>query len=116
MPDNRLESVFLQSLGKPVPTVEADDVKRVWSFFAVEENRVPGEAAGLNVLAGFCAANANVLAVFRSTLVDILVRQGRLDRWRAGNSLRGKVFEVASRFPLPRGPENADLNGFIAAL
>jgi hypothetical protein len=58
-----------------------------------------------------------VLAVwFRAALVEILLEQGRLDRWREGNSLRDKVFEVAASFPLPRGLENADLDAFLVAM
>jgi hypothetical protein len=111
------------SIGRPVPAVRADDVRRVWSFLASEQARDTRVREGatssvsLKLLAGLCDANANVLAVwFRATFVDALLQQGRLDRWREGNSLRDRVFEVAASFPLPRGQENADLDAFVAAL
>ena len=117
------ESDLRASIEQPVPAVRADDVRRVWSFVASEQardTRVQGgttRSVSLKLLAGLCDANANVLAVwFRATLVDVLLQQGRLDRWREGNSLRDRVFEVAASFPLRRGQENADLDAFVAAL
>ena len=71
----------------------------------------------MKLLAGVCIANANVLAVFlRVTLIGALMQQKESDRWREGNGLRDKVFEVAATWPLPRGVENADLPAFVAAL
>ena len=117
------ESDLRASIGRPVLAVRVDDLRRVWSFLASEQARAPGVQGGavssvsLKLLAGLCDPNANVLAVsFRAMLVEILLRQGRLDRWREGNSLRDKVFEVAASFPLPRGLENADLDAFVFAL
>jgi hypothetical protein len=82
--------------------------------------RVHGGAVSsvsLKLLASLCDPKANVVAVcFRSMLVETLLQQGRLDRWREGHSLRDKVFEVAASFPLPRGLENADIDAFVAAL
>jgi hypothetical protein len=117
------ESDLRASIGRPVPAVRAEEVRRVWSFLASEQARHPRVHGGavssvsLKLLASLCDPNANVLAVwFRAALVEILLQQGRLDRWREGDSLRDKVFEVAASFPLPRGLENADLDAFVAAL
>ena len=117
------ESDLRASIGRPVPAVRADDLRRVWSFLASERARDPRVHGGavnsvsLKLLAGLCDVNANVLAVwFRAALVEILLQQGGLDRWREGNSLRDKVFEVAASFPLPRGLENADFDAFVFAL
>jgi hypothetical protein len=111
------ESALGAFIGRPVPAVRADDLERVWSFLASEQGGVQGRSVSLKLLAGLCASNADVLAVwFRATLVETLAQQGRLSRWREGNSLSGKVFEVAAGFPFPQGPGNADLDAFVAAL
>jgi hypothetical protein len=109
------QSAFNAFIGKPVPVVRADDVRRVWSFLASEQG--PGRSVSLKLLAGMCDLNADVLAVwFRATFVEILLHQGLLERWREGNSLRGKVFEVAAGIPFPHGPGNADPDAFVSAL
>jgi len=115
------DSALRAFVGRPVPAVHVGDVKRVWSFLASEQPadpRVQRQASfNLKLLAGLCDKNADVLAVwFRATLVEALRKEGRLERWREGNSLRDKVFDVAAAFPLPGGPANADLGAFVAAL
>jgi hypothetical protein len=111
------ESALRAFIGRPVPAVHPDDLKRVWSFIASEQGGGPGNSVSLNLFAGLCDANANVLAVwFRATLVKALLQQGQLEGWREGASLREKVFEVAASFPLPQGPESFDPDAFIAAL
>jgi len=97
-----------------------DDLRRVWYFLA-EQDRDPHPggptSVDIKLLVDLCAPNANVLAVsFRAMLITLLLHQGRLDRWRDGNSLLERVFEVAANFPLPQGLENADVDAFIAAL
>jgi hypothetical protein len=100
-----------------VPAVRTDDLERVWSFLASEQGGGQGNSVSLKLLAGLCDSNADVLAVwFRATLVQTLLQQGRLGRWREGKSLRDKVFEVAAEFQFPRGPGNADLDALVAAL
>ena len=102
---------------KPVPAVKVDDVKRVWSALASERVRDARTSVSVRLLASLCDVNANVQAVsFRAMLVGVLLEQGRLDRWRDGNSLRDRVFEVAATFPLPQGPGSADPDAFVAAL
>lgn len=114
------ESNFRAFIGQPVPAVAARDVRRVWTFLAAEQardTRGQGTADSQKLLAGLCGENANVLAVFFcATLVGALIKQGRLARWREANNLHDRVFEVAANFPLPRGPENADPDAFVAAL
>jgi hypothetical protein len=114
------ESYFRPSLGRPVPAVGAEDLRRVWTFLASERARGAyegGESIALKLLADICEANANVLAVwFRATLVEAVMQQRGSDRWREGKSLRDRVFEVAASFPLPRGVENADFAAIVAAL
>ena len=113
MPDSALGAF----IARPVPAVRVDDLKRVWSFLASEQGGIQGTSVGLKLLADLCELNSDVLAVwFRAALVETLLQQGRLDPWREGNSLRGKIFEVAAGFPFPKGPENADLDALVAAL
>ena len=114
------ESGLRASLGRPVPAVQVDDLKRVWSFLA-EQDRDPHPAGpssvDIKLLVDLCAPNANVLAVsFRSMLITLLLHQGRLDRWRDENGLLERVFEVSANFPLPQGLENADVDALVAAL
>jgi hypothetical protein len=111
----------LEALNEPVPTVRSADIRRVWSFLALEKARDPSAQAGIGidyqVLAQQCNANSNVLAVFlRATLVEGLLQQGLLAKWREGNELRDCVFEVAATFPLPRGLADFDAKAFITAL
>ena len=114
------ESNLRSSIRQPLPAVRVDDVRRVWSFLASAQTRAPEggtSSVSMKLLAGQCDINANVLAVsFRAMLVGTLLRQGRLDRWREGNGLHERVFEVAANFPLPNGLENADVDAFLAAL
>ncbi len=64
-----------------------------------------------------CEEGADVAAVFfRATLINLLLDSGRLDPWRERTSLRESVYEVAARFPLPAGLQNADFDAFIATL
>jgi len=116
------ESDFRASLGRPVPEVHADDLRRVWSFLASMQAadtkaQEGANSVSLKLLAGLCDPHANVLAVsFRAMLIEILLRQGRLGRWRQGDSLTDRVFEITASFPLPQGLEKADLDALIAAL
>jgi hypothetical protein len=74
-------------------------------------------SVSLKLLAGLCDPHANVLAVSsRAMLIEILLREGRLDRWRQGDSLTERVFEITASFPLPHGPEKFDLDALVAAL
>ena len=76
-----------------------------------------GRSVNVKLLASLCNPNADVLAVwFRATLVETLLQQGQLDRWREGNSLRERVFEVAAGFPFPQMPGKVDVGGLVAAL
>ena len=116
------ESHFRASLGRPVPEVHADDLRRVWSLLAsmptADTKAQEGvTSVSLKLFAGLCDPHANVLAVWlRAALIEILLRKGRLDRWRQGDSFTDRVFEVTASFPLPQGLEKADRDALIAAL
>jgi hypothetical protein len=99
----------------PVPVVRTADLKRVWTFLS--ENAKDHQGVDIKLLTGLCDKDVDVLAVwFRATLIDVLLKQRRLDRWREGNGLSTRLFELAASFPLPRGVAYADFNGFIAAI
>ncbi len=115
------QSHFERAMNEPVPSTNSTDVRRVWSFLALESARDPMSQAGVSysvqVLAKQCDPDSNVLAVFlRASLVDALLQLGLLDGWREGNELRDRVFEVAAKFPLPAGLTDVDFQGFIKAL
>jgi len=101
-----------------VPTVRVADLRRVWSFLASEQSEAHAQKPiGLHVVAGLCEQRADALAVWlRTTLIQALLLRGRLEPWRDGSGFRDKVFEVAAQFPLPKGPANADVDAFVAAL
>jgi len=112
------ESVFKAFVARPVPAVRVEDLRRVWSFMASDQSRIQAQrSVSLSVMAGLCGPDADALAVsFRATLIQTLLRLGRLDRWRNGSTLQDKVFEVAAKFPLPKGPAEADLDALVAAM
>lgn len=112
------ESALNAFVGRPVPTVRAEDLRRVWMFLASEQSEAQAQrSVSLNIVAGFCAPKADALAVwFRITLIQALLQRGRLDPWRDGSSLQDKVFEAAANFPLPKGPAEADLDAFVAVM
>jgi hypothetical protein len=76
---------FASFVGRPIPAVRADDVRRVWSFLS-EVARRSGPEVGVNLklLADLCDAEANILAVWvRASLVMSLTQQGPLDAFVA---------------------------------
>jgi len=111
------ESGFRALLGKPVPAVRVDDLKRVWSFL-VEQERASQTSVNVKLLEKLCPPNTNVMAVyFRSTLITTLLHQGRLGGRRDGKTRPDeKVFEVVANFPLPQGSEKVDVEALVAAL
>ena len=115
--------------GSPIPPVDADDLRRVWSFISISRKGVPtdSEAAGkanpalglnMSVLAQQChSSKADVLAVyFRSLLIDLLLEQGLLEQWREGDKLRAIIFAGLAEVPLPRGLESFKAKEFVASL
>ena len=119
-----LQPDFVAALTEPVPPVKPSDIRRVWSFLAVEkalftsvERAEGGFGISCRVLAEQCDVHSNVVAVFfRATLVQLFLQQGLLDGWRDGDGLGDRVFEVAATFRLPRGLTDVDTAGFSAAL
>jgi hypothetical protein len=109
------------SSGKPVPTVDAGDMKRVWeltSEVARSHSATPG-SVGLDVrlIASQCSEGADALAVFfRVALVRPLLDSGLLDNWRDGDRPYDVVFQALATFPLPEGIQNFRPDEFADAL
>ena len=111
------ESSFRALLGKPVPAIRVEDLKRVWSFLVEQDRDHPKTSVDVKLLERFCPPDTNVMAVhFRSTLITILLRQGRLGRQSANTLPDQKVFEVVANFPLPEGPQKVDIDALVATL
>src|ERR1035441_4144828 len=109
------------SSGKPVPAVDASDIKRVWeltSDAASSQRAAPG-TVGLDVrlIAGQCSQGAGPLAVFfRAALLRPLIESGLLDEWRDVERPYDVVFQAIATFPLPEGIQNFRADEFADAL
>jgi len=94
--------------GKPVPAVDASDMKRVWELSS-EASRPEGAAPGsvgwdVCLIAGQCSKGADPLAVFfRAALLRPLFESGLLDEWRDGERPYDLVFQALATFALPEG-------------
>jgi hypothetical protein len=114
--------------GAPIPTVEANDVKRVWSLMSLSMAEMRADQSGTqtaaptmgfsqSLLAQQCSSGADVLAVYlRASLISMLLQQGFLEEWHEGNELREPVFWGASTFPLPNGLNNFNPDEFVTRL
>ena len=112
--------------GKPVPPVNADDLKRVWyaiSNIAVTcqstEGHDPHRTMGIDtrLLEPHCEPGADVTAVsIRALLLHSCLQAGLLDDWREANGLRDTVFRVAATYPIEQGRERFNFPGFVERL
>jgi len=108
--------------GKPVPPVNADDLKRVW--YAIRDitgafHHDPGQAVGIDprLLEPYCESGADVTAVsVRAIWLHAFLRAGLLDEFREGNGLRDAVFRVWAVFPMEQDVERFDFQDFIERL
>ncbi len=96
------------SSGKPVPAVNADDMKRVWELISQTprpEGAGPGSVSwDVRLIADKCSQGADPLAVFfRIALLRPLLESGLFNEWRAGDRPYDVVFQVLATFPLPEG-------------
>lgn len=109
------------SSGKPVPTVDASDMKRVWELTeeAARSLSVTPGSVGLDVrlIASQCSEGADPLAVFfRVALLRPLLDSGLLDNWRDGDRPYDVVFQTLATFPLLEGLQNFRPDEFADAL
>jgi hypothetical protein len=109
------------SSGKPVPAVEASDMKRVWELTSEAsrpEGVPPGSVGwGAHLIAAQCSQGADPLAVFfRVALLRPLLKSGLLDEWRDGDCPGDVVFQTLATFPLPEGIQSFRADEFADAL
>ena len=107
--------------GKPVPPVDASDMKRVWeltSEAASSESATPACVGwDVHLIAGQCSQGADPLAVFfRVALLRPLLESGLLDEWRGGEHPHYVVFQALATFPLPEGIQCFRTDEFIETL
>jgi hypothetical protein len=109
------------SSGKPVPAVDAGDLKRVWELTSkaprVESATPAALGWSVRVIAGQCSPGADPLAeFFRAALLRPLIEDGLLDEWRDGERPHYVVFQTLGTFPLPEGIQRFRPDQFIDAL
>src|ERR1051326_6253949 len=114
-----VESSF--GFGKPLPPVNAEDLKRVWRLIqqcAIDRPDAGGAQGGtsiaLRLIAQQCEAEADVLAVFfRASILQHLSQKGLLDKWRDGNEFGDSVFQAGATCPMEMGDLGLDPDAFI---
>lgn len=108
--------------GKPVPPVNADDLKRVW--YAIRDitgafHHDPGQAVGIDprLLEPYCEPGVDMTAVsVRASLLRMFLQLGLLDEFREEDDLRDTVFQVAAVFPMEQGVERFNFPDFMERL
>jgi hypothetical protein len=110
--------------GKPLPPVNADDLKRVWHLIQqvaidrpVESGSQGGVGIAAKLIAQQCEAGADVFSVFfRATILQHLFQTELLDKWRDGNEPGDAVFQVGATFPMELGEQGFDPGAFLERL
>jgi hypothetical protein len=101
-----------------VPTVNPADLKAVWQLYADAEQRNPGQqvAVGLGLLQHTCSPGADATTVcYRAVMLELLYHAvgctpeepeaKTLAKWRRGNELDDRLFNVMAKIPLKWIPE-----------
>jgi hypothetical protein len=107
--------------GKPIPAVDARDMKRVWELTS-EAPRPEGAAPGslswnIRLIAGECSQGSDPLAVFsRLALLRPLLASRLLDEYRSGDRTHDVVFQTLATFALPEGIQTFRPEEFVDAL
>ena len=107
--------------GKPLPPVNAGDLKRVWQLIQqvpIDRPDAGGAQGGasihLRLVAEQCEAGADVLAVFfRASILQHFMQKGLLDKWPDGNELGDSVFHAGASCPMEMGDLGLDPEAFI---
>jgi hypothetical protein len=107
--------------GKPLPPVNAEDLKRVWRLIqqvAIDRPDARGAQGGasihLRLITEQCEAGADVFAVFfRASILQHLLQKGLLDKWSDGNELGDSVFHAGASCPMEMGDLALDPEAFI---
>jgi hypothetical protein len=90
-----------------VPTVNPDDLKKVWQVSGDFETRNPGQsgAIGSTVYESICSPGADVTSVwYRASMLWVLKQMMPevLASWTHDGHLNDVVFEVAATFPMEK--------------
>jgi hypothetical protein len=99
------------SSGKPVPPVDASDMKRLWELTSKEPKREVESSGGvawdIRLISEQCSQGSDPLAVWlRVALLRALQGTGLLDNWCDSDRPREIVFQTLAKFPLPEGIQN----------
>jgi len=88
----------------------------VWSFWRPTKSKSRPEVGQLSVVAGLCGPKTDALAVwFRATLIQALLRRGRLDDGEMGAACR-QGLRGGSKIPASKRAGRADLDALVAAM
>ena len=89
----------------PVPSVDASDLKSVWTMQNGLQASVPGKSIsiGAESYKRACSAGADVRSLFtRVSQLRVLQMLGMLAPWTHGEVVDDAVFKVAATFPMTR--------------
>ena len=103
----------------PVPTVKPNDVKVAWAVFAATRAEASQGAVGIStkLFAERCDPASDIGAVgVRAMIVATALQMGALEKWRKGDGLDDRVFEVAATCSITRTADGLDVTDFDEAL
>ena len=113
------EAMQSYAAGKPVPTVDPDDIRRFREVGKLVVRDKPAEGCvgiDIRLFSDVCTPGANIPAVaFRSYPITILLHLELLNPWHRGDDLDDAVYRVAAVFPLA-GIERFNPSEFLARL
>ena len=104
----------------PVPAVKPNDVKVAWEVFAATRaERTSQGLVGLSarLFADRCDPTSDIGAIgVRAMIVATALQMGALEKWRKGDGLDDRVFEVAPTCSITRTADGLDVTDFDGAL
>ncbi len=109
------------SSGKPVPAVDAGDMKRVYELISGaprSKSAAPGAVGwDTSLIANQCSQGAEpVVVFFRVAILKSLFDSGSLDEWRDRDRPSDVMFQTMATFPLPNGIQSFRPDEFASAL
>jgi hypothetical protein len=103
-----------------VPAVKPNDVKVAWEVFAaIRPHQTLEGTVGIctKVFADRCDPASDVTAVgARAMIVEAALQAGALEKWRKGDGLEDRVFEVAATCAITRTADGFNLRDFDEVL
>lgn len=102
----------------PLRPVDAEDLARVWRLIQkVVTDHGKGVGIDARIISQQCSPGVDVNAVFfRAALLQHLFESGLLNPWREGDEPASSIFRVAAIFPIEKGVQGFDPEGFIEQL